>query len=118
MHRNLAVIHFAANLSDDAFTVQRTISEALESGMNVALICSRPLIHRAERLTFATLFVREFAGRFAIVAPDAHAISAVIPEVYGDQVHVFSHEDEAYSWLDPSPEDEDATLLYLTPECV
>jgi hypothetical protein len=78
--RNLAVIHFSEDEIEQAQKMRSKIRQALSRGRNVALICDIPQVRRMERLTFACLSIRDLPGRFAIVAQDAEAFSATMPQ--------------------------------------
>lgn len=112
--RNLAVIRFSDAEIEQAQKMQRRIREALSRGRNVVLICDAPMIRRMERLTFACLSMRELPGRFAIVAQDADCFTESIPSTLRDRLQVFESQNDAFDWLDPNPDDENATLLELS----
>ncbi len=112
--RNLAVIHFSDLEIEHAQKVQRSIQNALSRGHNVVLICKGPMSHRMGRLAFACLGASDLPGRFAIVAQDAEHFSDTLPGRLRDHLQVFESQDEAFDWIDPNPEDENATLLELS----
>ena len=112
--RNLAVVHLNHSEIEQALVMQKIIGQALSRGRNVVLICDAPVVHRLDRLAFACLSIRNLPGRFAIVAQDMQGFAETMPGEFRDRLQIFESEDDAIDWLDPNPEDEDATLMDLS----
>jgi hypothetical protein len=111
--RNLAVIHFRKEESEQVLKVRNRIGSALARGRNVVLVCEGPMLRRMERMTFACLGVHQVPGRFAVVTEDVEQFSEAIPPVLANRLQVFSSQREAFDWADPNPIDVNATLQLL-----
>lgn len=112
--RNLSLIRFTEDKAEQAFKMKQRIGSAMACGRNVVLICEAPLMRRVLRMAFASLSVTELPGRFAIVTEHAHEFADSMPNTFRDRLHVFESQNDAFDWLDPNPEDENATLLDLS----
>lgn len=112
--RNVAVVRLQNSELEQAITMRKHIDRALSRGRNVVLICDTPVVRRLERMVFACVSVRNLKGRFAIVADNAVQFSETMPVDLAKRLQVFESQDEAFDWIDPNPDDKDATLLELS----
>ena len=112
--RNVAVVHLQNSELEKAIAVRKHIGRALSRGRNVVLICDTPVMRRLERMVFACVSIQNLKGRFAIVAANADRFAESMPIELQSRLQVFESQDDAFDWVDPNPDDKDATLLELS----
>jgi hypothetical protein len=76
----ISVLHLSERDEEALLDTRKQIAGELESGRDVVLVLDEPVSRRAERLTVASLFLKNCRGRFAVVSEDAQPFSQ-LPQV-------------------------------------
>lgn len=109
----ISVLHLSERDEEALLDTRKQIAGELESGRDVVLVLDEPVSRRAERLTVASLFLKNCRGRFAVVSEDAQPFSQ-LPQVMTERLQVFTSTEAAVKWLHPCEFDSKQTMLYLS----
>ena len=106
----ISVLHLSERDEEALLDTRKQIAGELESGRDVVLVLDEPVSRRAERLTVASLFLKNCRGRFAVVSEPF----SQLPQVMTERLQVFTSTEAAVKWLHPCEFDSKQTMLYLS----